>query len=166
MPFDEETNQEEPTIQSQKVGLKKVSSQKSIFDKMPKKPSTEEFEKQVKKAVENNSTYKSKASELAFAFNKAMNDKTLRQNKNIFSNDMEKELLTKMVQLAIDINNDEVEGMDMGSMSWITLLLKTCFSQRDRINTLEYSILQLEKKITSENLLKIISPIDKTKKDG
>ena len=54
-----------------------------------------------------------------------------------------------MVQLGIDINNDPNEQEGMGSMTWITLLLKICLSQKDRINQLEYSVSQMEKKISA-----------------
>jgi hypothetical protein len=145
MPFDEEDN-EQPSNQSQRIGLKKVSSQQSIFDSMPKKPSPDEFEAKVKKVQEKTSRYKSLAADLATSFNKSMIDKTLPQNKNIFQQDFEKELMGKMVQLAIEINNDPNESEGMGSLTWITLLMKTCFTQRDKINRLEYAVAQLEKK--------------------
>jgi hypothetical protein len=147
MPFDEEEDNDQPSARSLKVGLKKVSTRKSIFEDMPKKPTQEDLDKKVKNIVEKNITYKQKASELAMLFGKAMVDKTLKQNKNIFNIDFEQDLLSKMINLGIEINNDEAEMADMGSMSWITLLLKTCFAQRDRINLLEYTLSQLEKKM-------------------
>lgn len=144
MPFDEEES-DQPE-QSKKVTLKNVSSQKSIFESMPKKPTPEEFDQKVKRVQERASHYKAKAADLATQFNKSMADKTLPQNKNMFQQELEKDLLQQMVQLAIDINNDPNEKEGMGSLSWITLLLKTCFSQRDKINRLEYAVSQLEKK--------------------
>jgi hypothetical protein len=145
MPFDEEDN-DQPSVQSQKLGLKKVSTQKSIFDSVPKKPTQGDLDVTVKKIQERASTYKAKAAELALQFNKAMADKTLSQNRNMFQQEIEKELLKQMVELAVDINNDPNEKEGMGSLSWITLLLRTAFSQRDKINGLEYRLSQLEKK--------------------
>lgn len=150
MPFDEE--EDKPSTKSKQVGLKNVSSQKSIFDSLPKKPTQEDFDKQVKQVQERNNGYKIKAAELALQFNKSMADKTLSENKNMFQQDMEREIMQKMVQLAIEINNDPNEAEGMGSMTWITLLMKTCFAQRDRINKLEYTLVQLEKK--TEQVLK------------
>lgn len=167
MPFDEEDN-EKPSVQSQKVGLKKVSSQKSIFENMPKKPTQEEFNQAVKKVEERKSGYKLRAAELATQFNKCLADKTLPENKNIFQRELENETLTKMVQLAIDINNDGAELEGMGSLGWITLLMKTVFKQRDKINSLEYALLQLEKKmnpaVLSENISKEIAKVLDDKK--
>lgn len=145
MPFDEE--EDVPTIQSQKIGLKQVSSQKSIFDTMPKKPTQSEFTEQVRQVQERASGYKAKTADLASQFNKAMADKSLALNKNNFQKEMEVEILRSMVKLAQEINADFNEREGEGSLSWITLLLSTCFKQRDKLNNLEYVVSQLEKKI-------------------
>lgn len=146
MPFDEESDK--PSDQSQKIGLKKVSTQKSIFESMPKKPTQEEFEKKVQQSQQIDSGYKIRASELAVQFNKAMADKTLPQNKNQFQQDIELELLRNMIKLAQEINNDTREEREgEGSLSWIAVLLKTSFNQRDKINRLEYLLSQIDKKI-------------------
>lgn len=166
MPFDED----EPIESPQKVTLKKVSSQKSIFDNMPKKPTQEEFSQKVASNQEKMATYKQKASELALQFKKIIEDKTLSQNKNIFALEVEKEVLSKMVQLAVDINNDPNEQEGMGSLTWITLLFKTVLSQRDRINNLEYNLSILEKKLEpsalSLQITKQLQALDKEKKNG
>lgn len=156
MPFDDEDN-EQPSLQSQKVGLKNVSSQKSMFDAMPKKPSQEDLDVKVKQIQERASHYKAKAADLASQFNRTMADKTLPQNKNMFQKEIEKEILSQMVQLAIDINNDPGEKEGMGSLSWIVLLLKTCLSQRDKINQLEYQLAQVSGKIDPNHLSALIT---------
>lgn len=149
MPFDEEEDAQEL---APKVGLKNVSSQKSIFDAIPKKPTQDDLTKRVNQVQERASVYKTRAADLSSKFIQIMNDKTLKQNKNIFAKEMERELLTQMAQLAIDINNDQNEKEGMGSLSWIVLLLKTCFSQRDKINQLEFNLSQLDKKLDSLTL--------------
>lgn len=154
MPFDEDDNDQQ-SVQSKKLGLKNVSSQKSIFDAMPKKPTQDDLDRSVKRVQERASGYKAKAAELALHFNKSMADKTLPQNRSLFQQDAEKDLLKQMIELAVDINNDPNEQEGMGSLSWITLLLRTCFSQRDKINRLEYSMSLLEKKFDT---------LDKSKK--
>lgn len=159
MPFDEE-NDDQPSVQSQKVGLKNVSSQKSIFDSMPKKPSQADLDRQVKDIQQKVSHHKAKAADLATQFNKSMNDHTLPQNKNMFQKEMEKDLLSQMVQLAIDINNDPHEQEGMGSLSWIVLLLKTCFSQRDKINQLEYQ--QSQQAAKNEEIMKLLDKLAKS----
>lgn len=165
MPFDEDPDSDS----SQKIGLKKVSSQKSIFENLPKKPTPEDFEKKVAAVQEKAVGYKQRAAELALQFKKTVEDKTLAANKNVFAIEVEKEILTKMVQLAIEINNDPNEQEGMGSLSWITLLFKTVLSQRDRINNLEYMVSILEKKLEpaalSSQIVKELRSLDKEKKN-
>lgn len=150
MPFDEEDDS--LPVKPSKLGLKSVSSQKSIFESIPKKPTQEDFDKKVKNIQEKNTGYKQRAAELAIAFKKTMEDKTLFQNKNVFTSDLERELLSKMIQLAVEINNDPDEQEGMGSLGWITLLLKTSLAIRDKLNYTDYRIMQLEKKIESLTL--------------
>jgi len=152
MPFDEEETK--PSAQSKKIGLNKVSSQKSIFETAPKKPTPKEFEQKVQQVQERASGYKLRASELAMQFNKAMTDKTLQQNKNMFQTEIELDLLRNMIKLAQEVNNDPNENEGEGSLSWITVLLKTCFNQRDRINRLEHALSIIEKHF---------EPLDKSK---
>jgi hypothetical protein len=156
-PFDEENN-DQPSAHSQKVGLKKVSSQKSIFDDIPKKPSSEEFEKKVQQSQEKSSGYKARAMVLSQQFKKLITDKTLQQNKSIFVRDAEKEVLGNMLRFAAEVNNDPNMDESEGSVGIIAILLHTCISQRDRLNQLEYLVSRLEKTINS-------APID-NKKDN
>jgi hypothetical protein len=139
------------------VGLKKVSSQKSIFDTLPKKPTQDDLDRKVNQIQERNSSNKTRAADLASQFNHALADKTLKQNKNVFAKEMERELLTKMLQLAVDINGDDSEQEGMGTLSWVALLLRTCFSQRDKINQLEFTVSQLERKLEPTTLATFIS---------
>lgn len=141
MPFDEE---EEEILAPRKSGLKKASSQKSFLDGAPKKPSQKDFDKRVRDSQEKLSGYKASAGELSKKYISVLQDKTLKQNKSLFSRQMEQELISSMIELAVDINNDPDEQEGMGSLSWITLLLKVCLSQNLKLNELEYKISKLE----------------------
>jgi hypothetical protein len=146
MPFDEEPDD---TLPIKNVGLKKVSSQKSMFDLLPKKTSPEEFERRVSETQEKASGYKREAALLTKKFIDLINSKTLKQNKNALEIDFEREVIADMVKLASTIDNDVNEQEGMGSLSWITLLLKVVLSQRNKINQLEYSVDQLIKQKTT-----------------
>ena len=151
MPFDD-TEEQEEFSSNKKIGLKQVSSQKSIFDKEKEiKPSKENFEKKVEEVNKKMNDYK------ALSYKKLILDKTLVQNKNIFSEEIEKETLSKMVNLAIEINNDENEQEGMGTLGWVTLLLKYFLHHRDRLNSLEYQLMTLQK--NNEELKKEISKL-------
>ena len=133
-----------------KVGLKNISSQKSMFDNVDKKVTQQDFDNKIKSIQESQSLYKRRSADLVLKFKKIMNDKTLKQNKNVFIVEMEKEVVLEMIKLAIEINNDVDEEDGMGSMSWITLLLQQAIAQKDRINELEYQLFQLKKILTAE----------------
>lgn len=142
MPFDEEDDVEVKP----KKGLKIKNAEPPV-----KKPTIKSLQDTVKTIEENNVGYKKKATELTILFNKAMADKTLVENKTIFSNDAEKELISNMANLAIEVNNDPNEQEGMGSLMWLILLLKHSFAQRNKINSLEYKIFKLNSELVDKN---------------
>jgi len=154
MPF-ESDEEELPTVQQS--GLKNISSKKSMFDDMKKKPTQKDLEQKIAALEEKDFNYKQRASNLALKFLKLIDDKTLPANRGPFHNDMEREVLLEMINLANEINNDPEENEGMGSLSWITLLFKTSLSQRDRLNKLEFAALQIEKKYSEDNLCALIN---------
>lgn len=156
MPFDEEDD-DSLTESNKNTRLKKVSSKKSIFDGLPKKPSPDEFNAKVDHIQERGDSYKSRAAALATKFVGFLADKTLKQNRSIFAKEVEKEVLTDMISLAVDINNDPIEKEGMGSLGWITLLFRVSLAQRDRINELEYNLSELNKKFSIESLNDLIN---------
>lgn len=133
-----------PDEYTPKVGVK--SQGHSMFDNRRKAPSQQEFQQKVQQVQETLSGYKKRAAELFIAFQRAMSDKTLPQNRNVLHIESEKELLGNMINLAAEINSDPNERESEGSLTWIVLLLKTCFTQRDRLNELEYTVATLQKK--------------------
>lgn len=143
MPFEEDDIENLPL---KNASLKKISSQKSIFDDLPKKPTQKDFDRKVNENEKKLTGYQAAGSELSKKYIAVLKDKTLKQNKNSFVKEHEKEIIADMVQLAMNINNDPIEQEGMGSLSWITLLLKVNFNQNDRINELEYKLSLLENK--------------------
>lgn len=158
MPFDDDDDDNPP--KKPKVGVK--SQGKSMFDSLPKKPSFEQFEQEAQDANKKLEGYGERARELASQFKKVMEDKTLPQNKNLFVVEIEKELISKMINLAIEINSDENEAEGMGSVGWIALTLRYLLVQKDRMNQLEYSVLNLENKVKEQTdiLNSILSKLD------
>src|SRR5579864_250174 len=118
----------------------------SMFDGKKKPPSQQEFQQKVQASQETMAGYKKRAAELFVQFQRSMADRTLAQNRNIFNSETEKEMLQNMLQLATEINNDPNEEEGMGSLTLITLLLKTCLAQRDRLNDLEFVVDTLQRK--------------------
>jgi hypothetical protein len=140
-----------------KVKLQNVSSQKSMFDNIPKKPTPQEFQQQVQQVQEKSSSYKRRASDLSTQFARMMSDKTLPQNQNVFVKESRRELMQNMIDLTRDINNDPNELEGDGSLIWIIVLFNTCLDQRDRINNLEYVLSKVTEKLDSTALTNFIS---------
>lgn len=165
MPFDEE---EEQAV-TERVKLKQVSSQKSIFDNQEKKPSKEDLEAKANVVENRINSNKVKGSQLATKFKKIMTERTLLENKSVFEKDAEKELLTDLISFANELNNDPNESEGIGSLALISIILKNLIDTRDRINKLEYNLLFVEKSLKQElsSINKKISEIsgllDKTK---
>lgn len=129
----------------------------SMFDGKKRPPTQEEFQQKVQMSQETLAGYKKRAAELFIQFQRSMGDKTLTQNRNIFNIETEKEMLQNMLQLATEINNDPNEQEGMGSLTLITLLLKTCLAQRDRMNEMEFALLQIQKKLDPTVLADVVN---------
>src|SRR5258708_5452666 len=135
-----------------------VKSQgQSMFDNKRRKPTQQEFQQQVHQVQEVKTGYSKRAAELFVQFQKAISDKTLPQNKNVFNIESDKELLQNMIQLAVEINNDQNERESEGSLTWIVLLLKTCFTRRDKMNELEFAMASLKKRFEPVALSEFIN---------
>lgn len=135
----------------------KAPGQKSMFDGKPRKPTPQEFQQKVQQTQEKLVGYNRRAADLYLQFQKAMADKTLPQNRNVFAADTEREMLQNLLQLAAEINEDPNEQDSGGSLTLVILLLKTVLAQRDRINELEYATVMLQKKIDSPALTEYIN---------
>jgi hypothetical protein len=146
----------EPEDRDLKVGLKKPSGQKSMFEGKPRPPTPQEHQERSQQVEERKSGYKQRAADLFTQFNKSIADKTLPQNRNILNRDAEREMLQKMMQLGMDINNDPMEEESMGSLTLITCLFKVVLAQRDRINELEYLSVVLQKKLDGTALTEFV----------
>lgn len=131
-------------------GLKKVSSKKSMFDSLPKKPSFEEFEKNASEANNKINNYNQQMVKLATKFRSIMEDKTLLANKSIITKSIEKECLKDLIEIAQEINNDENEPMCQGSNGLLALTFNMLLYLKDRANYLEF---HLSETINKNNLL-------------
>lgn len=129
----------------------------SMFDGQKRPPSQQEFQEKVQSSQETMAGYKKRAAELFVQFQRSMADKTLAQNRNIFNQETEKEMLQNMLQLATEINNDPNEQEGMGSLTLITLLLKTCLAQRDRVTELEFALVQIQKRLDPTVLADVVN---------
>jgi hypothetical protein len=129
-----------------KKGLK-INNDASIANALPTTPSKKEFEAEAKKVNETLNSYNDRALKLATDFRRIMNDATLPQNRNILSKELEREIITNLMQLAIDINTDQHEKDGMGSVGVEALIMNQLLTLRDRNNFLEFTLEQLTRKM-------------------
>lgn len=145
------------------AGLK-IDNSKSRF--APKEPDVdvEAAARAIGRKIDNK---KEMAYKLGLKFMNMLKDRTVTQNKNQITKSMEKEVVSNLMQFAVDTNNDENELEGMGSIALSTLLFKSVLYVRDVLNEADYKMAQqakqireLEKKI--ENLSSNESTADET----
>ncbi len=126
----------------------KLNNSKSRIAHNAKEKEAEQrqFEQQADAFIENQEARKDTSLALAMQFMAAIKDKTLPQNRGIIGEGIEKEMRSKLINLAVEINNDPNEENDcMGSVALINLLMKGMFYQRDKLNELEYLLKESRK---------------------
>lgn len=146
-------------------GLKMKSSgsrfQSQIEERQSAAKAKESFEQKAEQFVADRQNQQVKGLDLAKTFMTHMRDKTLPSQRGVIASNLEKELREELQHFTIDLNNDPNQKYDgMGSVSTIALLVKCLFEMRDRMNSMEYEIVTLKKKIASS------APDTETKSNG
>jgi hypothetical protein len=103
------------------------------------------LDEKAKSAVERLDDFKSRSYELGSRFKGLMEDKTLGVNKTQIQRELEAEVLSKLVALSHDINNDEMQPEGAGSTALCQLIMKMMLVQRDTMNNLAYQVEKLQK---------------------
>lgn len=109
------------------------------------KPSQDDFSKQVDNKTKAMRANREKLGKLALDFMNMIGDKTLQENKGPLATQVEKEVLSELLQTINDINNDESEEMDYGTLSLMALFMKSFIKQRNRLNELEFKLVNIDK---------------------
>ncbi len=128
-----------------KVELK--TQGKSMFDEKPKQHSKEDAQQKAAVVNERQVSYNTRAMEITSAFMKLVEDTTIAQNKSVFSQDIEKEVIGKFQQLILDIEDDEQQPPGMGAVGAVSFLMRVILLQREKINQLSYQNHLIEKKM-------------------
>lgn len=121
----------------------KLSSKKSrLFGKINEKKN---FEQMVNNANEQHQNYLSEAFELGKQYKELISDKIITDNKGYLVENREQEVIGKLIDYAVRVNNDKIEQKCMGSVTLLTLALKCIIKLRDRYNDIEYKYHILER---------------------
>jgi uncharacterized membrane protein len=130
-----------------KVSEKKLAEQNQ---EQHRQDLRERFEKLADQAEATHIDRRQAAYDIARKFITSIRDRQLTRNKSVLVKDVETEIRRDLVTFATEINNDQNEELDcLGSMAVLNLLIKVAFEQRDRINELEYQLVQMDKKLRS-----------------
>ena len=140
------TEPKKPNWDSLKIDASKAKFAKKSKEKEDFQVQAEEFNSQLQEK-------KQKALELSQSFLELLKNKTLLQNKGPLEQNLEKDIIKKLTEFAIEINNDPNELEGMGSVGINVILLKSLLNFRDALNAAEYKIYLLEQQIkTSQDL--------------
>ena len=114
-------------------------------EKKLKEQYKQKLDQNVEKVLEAESQNKKEGSILLNRFWGVCNDKTVSKNKTEIQKSVEKELIANLTDFAFKLNNDPTQQDDgMGSVVVLMVLIKAFWNQKDRINDLEYEMLQLK----------------------
>jgi hypothetical protein len=141
-------DQDEPSTPIVNKGIKLGASKARLAKKTEEANIKENFQARAKNAHQKMEGYKFEAVKLAQEFNKIFTSKILPRNKGPIETSLEREILGKLIDWAIMVNNDENEPMiGQGSVGMITLLFNSIIKLRDRNNEVEYQLASLKKDI-------------------
>lgn len=137
MPFDDlDDDSDEAYKNKKKLGAK--------LNKKPEPVAVPKFEEKAKEVFEKEQYYKSKIFELVTKFSTILKDKTLPENKTELVRQVEGEVISNLIELAQEMNSDDYTNDGEGSNALINLLFKVVVSYKDKLNSLEFRIRQLE----------------------
>lgn len=141
----------------------KLNNDKSRVAAPPKPVSQQQFQQQAIEEHERRAIRAKETLEAARQFIKILEDKTLPDNKMPAAIAVESEILSKLINLADETNQDEKEHESWGSLGLIMILLSQCQKNRDRANVAEYNFEKLTEKV--EKLEETIRQLEKLKSE-
>lgn len=119
----------------------KLDNKNSRFT--PKNQDKKEFEVKATETFNNIQSRAELAMQLTADLMKLIEDKVLPANKSSIDHSLEKEVLSRMIALTMELNNDPNEPEGVGSVGILVILMKAILKQRDKINLLSYEVSQL-----------------------
>jgi hypothetical protein len=144
MPFDDNESDIIPTP-IRKIGVKKENATTSNVNDANNIKAN--FENKADAQFSKIEEYKQQIWDLSIKYKSFIDNKILPVNRGPISNNLEKEVLDKLVQLSTEMNEDELLEQGMGSTALCMLLMKCMLMQRDAINILSCKVDQFEKKL-------------------
>lgn len=138
MPFGQDY-EAKPAKKGLKISNKEQSTQ----------PKPVDFEEKVEQFMSDKQARNKAMIDLAQQFVGLVKDRTLSNNKGLVAKDVEQQVVSELTSAALVINQDDSEAEGYGSIALINLLFKTALLQRDKLNSLEFELQNLKKKLSS-----------------
>ena len=124
-------------------GLKVDNTNSSVASPPPSTQAA--FEARAEKAMEKMDEFKIRTLELATKYKALFDSKVLAPNKTSIIKDAEREVITNLIKLALEMEADDLQPIGQGSTSLCSLVMNIMLLMRDRMNELEFRIERLEK---------------------
>jgi hypothetical protein len=146
------SNEERTSFESKKDNIENVQSvkidgKKSRYSRQLEKK--QDFEKRAEDAQGVLAGRQAQAFDLSKKFIDIMEDKTLSVNKGPMQQSIEREVINKLIDFSVEVNNDVLEKEGMGSTGLIILLFRSLMIMRDKYNLMEYKMHQIEQQLKS-----------------
>lgn len=107
------------------------------------------FEDNANKTIQYHTERDKKVVEIISGYLRMIDDKTLSRNRGSIANDVEREIRERVIQLALDLNNDEnEEDNGKGAVVVLIAVTKVLTKYRDRLNDLEFEVQKMGKEIS------------------
>lgn len=139
MPF-EDDEVDLASIVKNKYQIRKTN-EGSVVNKPSMQPKKQEaLEKEANEFAELKASFKEDIFILNRKFASIVNDKTLSRNKSSKDIDQEREILSQLANLSVEMDNAEVEGKTAGAVGLSSAALGYILLQRNKINDLNYKV--------------------------
>jgi hypothetical protein len=132
------------------AGLK-INNDRSSIATPPAQSAQEALDAKAGKVMEKIDEFKIRTLELATKYKTLFDSKVLAPNKTQLIKDAEREIITNLVKLALEMEADDFQPIGQGSTSLLSLTMNIMLMMRDRMNELEFRIERAEKELAKTN---------------
>ncbi len=143
-----------PNIQDSKVPARslKIDNANSAYAKPQNIEAIKNIEEKVKEIIDDQKEMANLTLTLTQNIMKALNDKTLKENKTKEDKDIENNVINDYVKLARIVNVADNQEEGLGNLGFIYAIAKCLFVMRDRVNEIEYKNMLLSRVVDKQNI--------------
>jgi|SRR5690606_27266239 len=152
-------NVDKEVVATRGVKLKNKAAEQAAQEKKEREEYMRRFEQRAEQTVKYHVDTGNSTLDTISNYMRMSEDKTLPHNRGSIGDDVEREIRQKIIQLALDLNNDEnEEDNGKGSVILLSAVTKVLLIYRDRINVLEYELEQLKRELKKRNTSSVTHP--------